>query len=274
MKKVALLTAALLFMAASVLAQGSITLDHVDGGLLSEHVLLIETEITFHLRLTNNTGENIHGFSNGFRVRSSGGATWTTTVPEFVGDTLWGFFPWIFTRSFGIDGMGSDTVAFAAPYTSQSPGLPDGFDEVVWTITIGPIPHETYYGSIICLDSCWWPPGGTWVWFTASSDPIPSWDGPHCFELPGWGPDADGDCIPDYTDNCPYVFNMGQDDSDGDGIGDACDCVKIGDLNDDGQVDIADLTILIQYMFIQGEKPDCIVQYLFNEGEMLPCWSQ
>jgi len=35
--------------------------------------------------------------------------------------------------------------------------------------------------------------------------------------------DADGDGVPDSTDNCPNTYNPGQEDADGDGIGDACD---------------------------------------------------
>ena len=38
----------------------------------------------------------------------------------------------------------------------------------------------------------------------------------------GKGPDTDGDRVPDLQDNCPDVPNRGQQDSNGDGRGDAC----------------------------------------------------
>lgn len=57
--------------------------------------------------------------------------------------------------------------------------------------------------------------------------------------------DTDGDGIPDPADNCPYVFNPDQADSVGDGVGDACRSRLVGDLNNDGVVDLDDLNILL-----------------------------
>src|SRR5215469_18555209 len=53
--------------------------------------------------------------------------------------------------------------------------------------------------------------------------------------------DTDGDGIPDAYDNCPYTPNPDQQDSVGNGIGDACRC---GDVNNDGLVNVSDSTIL------------------------------
>jgi hypothetical protein len=58
--------------------------------------------------------------------------------------------------------------------------------------------------------------------------------------------DADDDCIPDATDNCPLVPNNTQRDGDDDGVGDACDlCPAIYDpaqldTDDDGRGDRCD----------------------------------
>ncbi len=53
------------------------------------------------------------------------------------------------------------------------------------------------------------------------------------------GTDPDGDGICDEVDNCPEVSNPDQTDTDGDGIGDACeeDCV---DVDEDGDCDEVD----------------------------------
>ncbi len=50
-----------------------------------------------------------------------------------------------------------------------------------------------------------------------------------CYALPGQLQDADGDGVLDGDDNCPYTYNPDQTDTDGDGIGDACDTKQPSD---------------------------------------------
>ena len=64
--------------------------------------------------------------------------------------------------------------------------------------------------------------------------------------------DSDNDGIPDPFDNCPSTYNPNQADSDGDGVGDVCDC---GDANADAVVDISDVVYLIAYIFSGGLAP-------------------
>ena len=52
--------------------------------------------------------------------------------------------------------------------------------------------------------------------------------------------DSDGDGVADEQDNCPMVSNPGQDDTDGDGTGDACDSQDDTDSDNDGVRDEID----------------------------------
>ncbi len=56
-------------------------------------------------------------------------------------------------------------------------------------------------------------------------------DGIDCNPIdPAPCPDADGDGIPDVSDNCPNVANPAQEDGDSDSVGDACDlCPAVAD---------------------------------------------
>ena len=57
--------------------------------------------------------------------------------------------------------------------------------------------------------------------FTFKEPPPPP--PPPPVKVPPPPPDQDHDGIPDFRDNCPTVYNPDQKDSDGNGIGDACD---------------------------------------------------
>jgi hypothetical protein len=70
--------------------------------------------------------------------------------------------------------------------------------------------------------------------------------------------DADLDEVGDVCDNCPLDFNPDQEDTNENGIGDVCDYV-CGDANNDGSVNILDITFLIAYKYLGGAEPEYLV---------------
>jgi hypothetical protein len=68
-------------------------------------------------------------------------------------------------------------------------------------------------------------------------------------------PDADGDGVPDGSDNCPAVFNPNQADCDGDGQGDACESDP--DANGNGVPDICETALVLSEIRIDMPGSDC-----------------
>jgi hypothetical protein len=71
-------------------------------------------------------------------------------------------------------------------------------------------------------------------------------------------PDGDDDAVADVRDNCPAIFNPEQADSDGDGMGDACDPpARIPcDLDIDGDVDRNDVNGILAARNTAATGPD------------------
>lgn len=201
----------------ATISQASVTLDYVEG-MGCPGGLRTNVPVTFNLRATNNSAFSIGGFQNGFRVYSPDGAswqpiTWDTASIGWIGRFMngLGYLP------LSVTGSGADTIAFSG--LSADAGFEIGFDRLVWSISTMVYPEDL--GKTLCLDSCYFPPMGYWIWSTipTSGSYYPEWSGPFCFTI---GPAGSYTC---------------------------------GDVNNDSMIDIFDLIYLVNYIFMGGDAP-------------------
>jgi len=163
--------------------------------------------VTFDIHLFNDNpfAENIKGLTHGFELYSPDGATWS--VPTYAAPASFcSYFDLICqTYQFSLTGSGADTVGVGA-CVMMNPGLPYGYDSVILTITTTVGCGDV--GKNLCIDSCFYPPSGTWTWAMSSGGITPGWSGPHCYYvIPApdeiWWKEPGGIYMPDFDQNQP-----------------------------------------------------------------------
>ena len=247
-----------MLLSAPVHGATEITLDQVDqvGIVHSGDTVFAVDPVRFTFRLTNTDGDAITGVYNAFRVWAHRNGMYTDNFVPLDYDTL--SVGWRLMLSGGFfmgcssfDGIGADTVRFAGYDHPATPngGIPNGFDEQVWWIEIA----DLVAGDTICVDSSYCHPGCAWEWETEYSSYFqPDWYGPYCFVV---------------TLCC--IGNQGNVDLQGSvNIADLTllvgylfsphwdlPCTGAGNVNGDGRINITDVTYLVRYLFKGGPPP-------------------
>jgi hypothetical protein len=81
--------------------------------------------------------------------------------------------------------------------------------------------------------------------------------------------DSDGDHVTNAGDNCGIVYNADQLDTDGDGVGDACNNLPKCDINLDGTVDSRDIAFIFADRGLPSSKlPGPDLRDVDNDGEI------
>jgi len=236
-----------------IAAQNAITLSEAYPS--SGNHIPLDGAIDFRLRVQIDTSYpgGLWVYNNCFRIYSPDGAAWDTIYARYLPGWLpFGERSYYYSNN---DGIGADTVTF---YGEDSAG---GFfvvyDQVAWSIIINLPDDPSLSGKTICLDTVSIDMeyfGSSWVWASLFESYVPSWDGPHCFTI--------GCCNTDgIRGDVDYDGNLNVADINwavhflftG---GPPPPCFNESDVNDDNRFDVGDLSYLIDYLFKGGQAPE------------------
>ena len=169
----------LFLLIAPGLSAGGLYIDHVEGGIGYNQVLAGE-DLAFHVRMVNNTGSDIYGFTNAFQIYSPDGADIETVILDTV-PLGWSDLFNLHVKIFHDESTEDiDTIGFGCVKLTSS-GIPDGFDDIVWSLRTSVAQSDV--GKNICIDSAHLLPSVYWIWETGNGTYYPEWGGPYCYKI-------------------------------------------------------------------------------------------
>jgi len=204
------------------------------------------------MRFRNLSGQELTGFNHGFKIYSDDGTCWSPLDFDTTGGIGDYIFPGPIITPNGFTGCDADTFGFSGN-SSFPPHIPNGYDDVVLGIKTSV--DCQYEGSTICIDSSFVPPTGMWMWSLTSSSIMPSWGGPYCYDV---------------VTCCNHDGIRGDTDASNEiNVGDLTFLVNYifkggaesvcqveGDVNSDGIILLDDLVVMVNYIFKGGHPPD------------------